>query len=246
MIRERNLGCRTAISSAINWFFSKEDEGIILEDDCFPSIAFFHFSEQMLEKYRHDERVMMICGTNPMIEVNTLSEDYLFSRHFMVWGWATWKRAWSNYDVDMKLWDKVDKSQIRCLLNDFIYSKYLEKSFDLSRKKIINSWDFQWVFCCLINNGLSIVPKLNLISNIGVKGTNSSKKTSSHFYKTHEFKTDNLKHPKFILPNLFFDNFVNKKKGPKALFSVIFYPFIRQLKIYRTYVFLKNYVKKSS
>lgn len=107
--RDKNLGCKIAVSSAIDWFFENVEEGIILEDDCLPSFSFFRFCEELLEKYRDDERIMQIGGTNLLSEWQRSDDSYYFSKYGAIWGWATWRRAWQYYDVNMKLWPEVKK-----------------------------------------------------------------------------------------------------------------------------------------
>ena len=104
LFQDKNLGCKNAVSSAISWFFEHEEQGIILEDDCLPSADFFDFCENNLEKYRSDTRIMMIAGTNYLPSEN-LRVPFFFSEHFIIWGWATWRRAWQLYDLEMSSWN---------------------------------------------------------------------------------------------------------------------------------------------
>ncbi|MBW2647229.1 MAG: hypothetical protein JRE23_13855 [Deltaproteobacteria bacterium] len=164
LFRDKNLGCRVGVSTAIDWFFENEEEGIILEDDCLPSQSFFWFCEELLERYRGDLRVMMIGGNNK--GVNFLKDcSYFFSKYVQIWGWATWRRSWEKYDYKIKKWELI-KEQI----SNYIYSpkeiKIRIKQFDSVYNNKLDTWDFQWNFTCLINHGLSILPSLNMISNI--------------------------------------------------------------------------------
>ncbi len=101
LYREENLGCKLAVSSAITWFFTHEEEGIILEDDCLPDQSFFPFCAAMLERYRDDGRIMMVLGTSLLPPGGGPDADYLFTQYFLIWGWATWRRAWEKYDIEM-------------------------------------------------------------------------------------------------------------------------------------------------
>ena len=94
---EKNYGCRRAVSGAVDWFFSHVEQGIILEDDCLPAPDFFYFCAAALKKYSDDKRVMHINGTVHQPPEN-LSYDAWFSRYALIWGWATWKRAWQKYN----------------------------------------------------------------------------------------------------------------------------------------------------
>lgn len=166
--QDENLGCKIGVSSAIDWFFSNVEEGIILEDDCVPDQSFFPFCQELLEKYREDERVMMISGDNFQIGRNRTQNSYYFSRYNHVWGWASWRRAWDHYDVDLKLWPRIrDENWLMDILCDRNAVNYWKNLFDNTFSHKINTWDYQWTFACWIQNGLSVLPNINLVSNIG-------------------------------------------------------------------------------
>ena len=112
LFRENNLGCKQAVSSAIDWFFSNAEEGIILEDDCFPSHSFFIYCQELLEYYRYDTRIMQICGLNVLREWNRNGYGYYYSNYGPVWGWASWRRAWKYYDVHMELWPEIREKRL--------------------------------------------------------------------------------------------------------------------------------------
>lgn len=166
LYREKNLGCRRAVSSAIDWFFSSEKEGIILEDDCVPDTSFFSYAQYMLRKYRNDTDVGMVCGSNV---TNTwfpkVDEDIYFSKMPLVWGWASWRRVWNHYDIDIKSWPD-NKSII-----DFLSDKALIKNWTSIFHRVfigkIKSWDYQLNYLFWTNKLICIIPKNNLIENIG-------------------------------------------------------------------------------
>lgn len=101
LYRDQNLGCRRAVSEAITWFFEHEEAGIILEDDCLPADSFFYFCDALLEKYRHDERIHAITGTNLQMGKQWGEASYYFSRYTNIWGWASWRRVWKEYDSEL-------------------------------------------------------------------------------------------------------------------------------------------------
>lgn len=165
LFQETNLGCKLGVSTAINWFFNNVDEGIILEDDCLPSKSFFTFCEYMLNKYRYDDEVMHIGGVNFLPE---MKESYYFSRYNCIWGWATWKRAWEKYDVNMQNFPKFKEEKlINRIFSNKIIKLYWMSLFSQAFKNKIDTWDYQWTFAVWNNNGISILPGVNLISNIG-------------------------------------------------------------------------------
>jgi hypothetical protein len=161
-----NLGCGPRVSSGITWVFENVEEAIILEDDCLPDPSFFPFCEQMLEEYRDDENLMLIGGTNVIPDQNR-QESYMLCRLTSIWGWATWRRAWRHYDYEMKAWPEYKETKD---LNYYGRQKNnVYQTFDTQYKTSVNTWDTQWWFSCAVRQGLSITPKVNLISNIGFR-----------------------------------------------------------------------------
>lgn len=167
LFNDENLGCGRAVSSAINWFFNTVEEGIILEDDTLPNETFFTFCQTLLSKYRHVPQVMQISGFNVCGIWKNSFQSYHFSHFGGIWGWATWKRAWEQYDFDMLQWQNTEvKTHISRF---FTKEQYLSriKLYDKLYKKEVDTWDLQWTFAKLIHTGLSVIPSMNLIENIG-------------------------------------------------------------------------------
>jgi hypothetical protein len=215
LFREKNLGCKYAVSSAINWFFENVEQGIILEDDCLPSQSFFRFCQEMLEKYKDDERIMQISGTN--VEVKSkIQESYFFSRCFNAWGWATWKRAWKLYDVEMKDWKSSLSHSKKIRNKQFPFSDFYGRR--IIRKIIsgeLNTWDYQWIFYCLVNNSFSIIPKNNLITNLGfLIGTHTTNYGKSKSLERYELEFP-LRENCLFLENIHYKSVFNLffKKG---------------------------------
>ena len=170
-LADTNQGCRVGVSSAISWFFEHVDEGIILEDDCVPHPHFFGYCTQLLERYRHDERVMNIAGDNSARLVpSDPTASYCFTRQPLIWGWATWKRAWDHYDSELAGWRKMrgDEAAQRAMWPDRVERRWQRRSLDrlLFRQKP-DSWDLQWSFTVAAQQALSVTPTVNLIRNIG-------------------------------------------------------------------------------
>jgi len=217
LFRVENLGCGKGVSSAIDWFFENEEEGIILEDDCLANQSFFWFCEELLKRYRGDMRVWQICGSNFLNGWRRNDNSYYFSQYGPVWGWASWRRAWTYYDVDMKLWPEVKENKI---FLDFCDGKseisYRLNLYDKVFEGEINTWDYQWGFAKIINHGLSVTPNANLISNIGFRedGTHVTNSNSS-FANVQTLNLHiPLRHPNFICRDRISDqkylkNFVN-------------------------------------
>ena len=229
LFRKNNLGCKKAVSSAIDWFFNNEKEGIILEDDCLPNQSFFQFCEELLKKYRNDERVTMISGDNFQFGWKNRSESYYFSKYCHIWGWATWKRAWEQYDVKIKTFpDFIKNRQIKKIFSNKNVQNYWIDTMNSVYIGEIDTWDYQWVYSVWLQNGLCILPNVNLISNIGCDaGTHMGKsdkksKVSNMPAKNISFP---LVHPKKIEQNIqaderYSDNFIKVNKLIKTLVKI--------------------------
>jgi len=165
---EVNLGCGRRVSSGISWVFNEVEEAIFVEDDCLPHPTFFRFCEDLLEKYRHDEKVGFIGGVNFSFHGPVLNHSYYFSRGHYIWGWASWRRAWKGYDYDMKQWPELRATHwLRDLFSDPQVVRYYTLNFDLTHRHELDTWDFQWVFHCWRKNRWEIMPSVNLVANIG-------------------------------------------------------------------------------
>lgn len=168
LYREQNLGCGPAVSQAITWFFEQEEMGIILEDDCLPSPEFFTFCEVMLNRYKEDERVMQVCGSNFQQGNKYGDASYYFSMFSFIWGWATWRRAWKHYRYDLSNVGSFKDIDWGMYTSHSGILRYWRQTLMLSKKQVLNTWDYQWAFSILRNKGLSIVPNANLVTNIGI------------------------------------------------------------------------------
>lgn len=177
LFREQNLGPKVAVSSAITWFFDHVEAGIILEDDCLPDATFFPFCAEMLERYRDDARIMTISGNNYQFGGSTPNlASYTFSRFPFIWGWATWRRAWQHYDLKMTHWPQsAARAQIRDFLHDPAIYRHYAGLFNQVFAGEIVTWDYQWTYSSWRHSGLTILPAVNLVTNIGFdeRGTNT-------------------------------------------------------------------------
>ncbi|MFA6995443.1 MAG: hypothetical protein WC249_03500 [Patescibacteria group bacterium] len=226
LFREENLGCKTGVSSAINWFFENVEEGIILEDDCLPIDSFFPFCQLMLEKYRNNSSIGMIAGTNYLFSYNDFQYSYYLSKHCYVWGWATWKRAWSLYDLSISHFP--ENLFLRNYLQDSLSSNYYLDQFDYFKFNKIDTWDIQWSATLMKNKLYSIVPVNNQISNIGLAGTHTEKKVSlSINMPSKAMDIDEIKHP----PTVVYDNVLDLVSMKNIVYKVIKTPVLKTLLI---------------
>ena len=201
--------------TGFSWVFEKEEQAIILEDDCIPNLDFFRYCDEMLEKYKDDERVMMVSGSNYLKKWES-GYSYHFSSMGGIWGWATWRRAWQKYDVDIRAWGDYElKKELREKLGWEMYQHRREAwdSLYMNSSKA-KTWDFQWWFARTINSGLTIIPSVNLVSNVGfdsgaVHTTASSPNVNLEVY---DLKFP-LKHPNYVMENTGYD---------RALFNSLF------------------------
>ena len=206
-----NLGCKKGVSSGIDWFFLHVNEGIILEDDCLPDLSFFHFCETLLKYYRNNERIMHIGGVNFQDGRMRGSASYYFSRFNHVWGWATWKRAWDKYDVNVSSLH-AEENRLYNYFPDHAMRKFWQKKFELVYKKGKDTWDYQWQYALSINNGLAIIPNINLVSNIGFEGEATHTTANIHMLANRPTKSiDTILHPIIIEPDHLADEYTFRK-----------------------------------
>lgn len=200
-----NLGCRKRVSTGLDWVFSCVAEAIIIEDDCLPDQTFFLFCDELLERYRDDKRVTLITGTTPLSDTDIDSASYYFSAFGQLWGWATWRSTWKNYDVDMKIWPQIRKSHwLTQLFREKGMRRYWELIFEMSFIGLIKTWDYQLVFSCMVHKGLTAVPQNNLVTNIGF-GADATSTRIKHQFANMPIKPINfpLIHPSTVSRNCF-------------------------------------------
>ena len=165
---DTNMGCGPRVASGLDWAFSLIDAAIILEDDCVPDQSFFPFCAEVLDRYRADERVMMISGNNFQNGTSRTPDSYYFSGLPHCWGWATWRRAWRHYDYKMQGWvEKRRRGWLKDIAKNAILEEIWRDKFDDIISGRVNTWDHQWMYCLLSRKGLSAVPNVNLVTNIG-------------------------------------------------------------------------------
>jgi len=168
LFRDENLGCRRAVSGALNWFFEHEAEGIILEDDCLPAESFFPFCDTLLAVHRNDDTIAQISGSNFIGAKPAAGASYFFSTYPDVWGWATWRRSWKHYDVTMSEWPAFrDDKRSRVSMGGWLKHAYWADNFQRTWSGEIDTWDYQWIFSVWKRGGLNIIPASNLIENLG-------------------------------------------------------------------------------
>ncbi|KAB2907105.1 MAG: glycosyltransferase family 2 protein [Ignavibacteriales bacterium] len=183
MICDDNLGCGLGPFSAITQAFEQEKQLIILEDDCVPTGAFFQFCEEIFERYANEPKVWMISGNNFSEGVCPVKGSYVFSTYAHFGGWGTWKRSWETVVYDSKiLLNRLNKESYAGNHSDnpLRFASKKEAKFFMRiyrqnfEKPDYEGWDYQASIAMRKVRGLSVVPKQNLVSNIGVVGTHFS------------------------------------------------------------------------
>ncbi len=179
---ERNTGADFGPEKALNWFFDNVDEGIVLEDDCLAHPDFFRFTEDMLSRYRDNEKIMMISGNNFQNGISRGEGSYYFSKYPSTWGWASWRRAWKHYDTKTSDYvEFMNKNTLDTICQSDNEKKYWTKFFEKINSGKLEHWDIKWIFAIWNNNGISITPNVNLVKNVGFG-----------YDATHTFKHDDM------------------------------------------------------
>ncbi|AFZ36681.1 methyltransferase FkbM [Stanieria cyanosphaera PCC 7437] len=210
---EVNLGCKVRVSSGLDWVFNQVEEAIILEDDCLPHPTFFRFCEELLDYYRDDRRIMVISGDNYQLGRKRTNYSYYFSRYNHCWGWASWRRAWQHYNLEMKLWPQIrDDNWLQSIIEEPHTAKYWQKIFQNVYEDKINSWAFRWTFACWLQSGLTVLPNVNLVSNIGFgsESTHTTKAKNIFANLAVEEMDFPLQHPPFVIRDAQADRFTQK------------------------------------
>lgn len=226
-----NMGCRARVSSGLDWVFENVEEAIILEDDCLPNQSFFRFCEEMLTKYRFDERIMMISGTNLVGDCRNMKHSYFFSKYPHIWGWASWRRSWGFYDVNISSWPAIrDSLSYRNFSVDRKECHFWKELFDKIYEGKMDTWDAQITYMFFCQNGLTIIPRRNMISNIGFGKEATHTTNKSDLADLASFDVDwPLSHPKMVMRDLIKDKIRKKREYTSSSFAARLLQEIRKI-----------------
>lgn len=213
LFRAQNLGCGKAVSGGISWFFEHVDEGIILEDDTLPAHSFFEFCKILLDRYRNADKVKMIGGSNYSNREIECKSTYYFTAFPHIWGWATWKRTWDEYDFTL---NSIREDEVRGLLRKYFQSREVINSwvnnYDIVKDGKTFPWDFQLGFSILKNGGFNIVSATNIVTNIGF-GAEATHTTSENDELANATLTEvsHIVHPEKITIDKIQDGYTEMK-----------------------------------
>jgi hypothetical protein len=222
---ERNVSCGPAVKQAIDWLFENEEMGIILEDDVLPDMSFFPYCEELLIRYKDDDRIGMISGNNH-VGFPSIKDSYVFSKFKWTWGWATWRRAWKNMDLNLSFLESDYKNSIICNMgyDKHSYNHWIGNIDAINRHRV-NTWDYHWFLSLSTQNQMCIFPRVNLVANIGF-GNDATHCTGTVAEKYTRIEKLNfpLSHPQYVLPNYEFEKMYQNGMIPKITIWKKFIP----------------------
>ncbi|SRR5260221_6363003 len=213
LFSEFNLGCGVAPAKAITWFFENVEEGIILEDDCLPNSYFFGYCAELLALYRDERMVMHISGNNFQDGRKRGAASYYFSAYGHIWGWATWRRSWAEFEYSIR---DFDRDGLLVNFKDYGFNRR-EREFwiatleNMRETRPTDIWDYQWSYALWQNAGVCILPNENLVVNIGFGSDATHTKMIPQYYTgMRNGKMDTLVHPPQIIVDTEADHYTFK------------------------------------
>ena len=210
--QEKNYGCDPSEFISQKWAFSIVDKCIVLEDDDVPSVSFFSFCKEILDRYENDERVSMIAGFNPEEITPDMPYDYFFATTFSIWGWASWRRVVDKWDEHYTfLDDEFNIKQMRSIIKAHKYRSDLIYRCQRHREHGKAFYETIFESSFVFNSGLSIVPTRNMINNLGAIGNSTHYGSSLDIMprglrriftmKRYEVEAS-LRHPLYVIENV--------------------------------------------
>ena len=215
---ETHQGCKMGPAGAITWFFEHVERGIILEDDCVAHPDFFPYCRELLERYNDNSRVWCISGDNSYEVKLTGDWSYGFIPSPLMWGWASWRRAWANYDIQMNAWNKIKTTP---LLKDIFPDPREMEFYPKIFKQVedgLDAWDFQFICSVILNDALCVIPARNLISNIGFGGLATHTFGSSYRADAPTYPILPLNHPPLVRPDRYgYSQYIDRVYGVRGV-----------------------------
>jgi len=217
LFHEKHIGKSKNVYKAISWFFEHEEEGIILFDDTLPNLDFFHYCEQLLEKYRDTPEIMHIGANYLKRKKRYLKDSYHFTAYSFIWGFATWKRAWEGFELKLKTTQEEAFRIIDKYVNSTQERNFCQRIYNTLSKHSLDYWEYQYNFHIWMKGGLCISPNVNLVTNVGFK--NRKRRIRKLMKETAPILP--LQHPETIERNKTSDEYIFQKVYQRSL-SMIF------------------------
>ncbi len=197
---DTNMGCGRRISTAISEAFEHVDRLIVIEDDCVADASFFPFCDQVLDRFGSDERIMAISGNNFQRGHVRGDGSYYFSKYPHCWGWATWRRAWQHFDLKIPDWPAFrDQGGLSSWCTSRRELDYWTKMFDKVYAGESHSWAFPWTLATWMNSGMTVLPQVNLVTNIGFGADATHTRKRSRCASLPIESLVSVEHPKWIV-----------------------------------------------
>lgn len=180
--RDEYVDIYTSLWGAIDWVFANEKKAIIIEEDVVASLAFFDYVDKIIDKYENNTNIWMISGNNATPQYNPKDLSYWGTRFIHIFGWASWASRWRRLDKKMQYWptcrnSKEYKDYWGSRLISIVQRLYYDKVFNAMEK--YNPWDFIFSYNMIRNEGYCIIPKYNLVADVGVSGVHHKQKIES-------------------------------------------------------------------
>ena len=206
---DENLGLGMRMHTAITWAFTMTEELVVLEDDCEPNASFFRFCNELLDRYRHDQRVMHISGNNFVGREASGPYSYYFSKYTHPWGWATWKRAWRHFDWSIARWSELKAAgMVEAWCSGRNEQRYWTGVFDRMYGGAPDVWSYMWLFACWSQWGLAALPSVNLVRNGGWGPDATHTQEPINLPPAEEMET--IDHPPYVVRNVAADEWYRK------------------------------------
>jgi hypothetical protein len=168
--QERNLGLANSIIAGTTQLCERHGRAIVVEDDLVMGPSFLRFLNEGLERYRDEPRVMHVTGH--MFDVPSLADHHeaLLLPMISSLGWATWKRAWDQFDPDATGWEERLHGDVLRRFNldgNYDYARMLRRQMSHG----IDSWAIRWYYTLFVRGGLSLFPPSTLVRHTGDDGS---------------------------------------------------------------------------
>ncbi len=187
-----NQGCRLGVVGGINWFFERESCGLILEDDVRFNPLFLHFAAVALSRYEFEFSVGSISGYTPidLSQNECMGANTFFHPYFSSWGWATWRSRWEKYSLEQSDWEQVLLEKRMPRLERTFWREKFSSVFDDS----MDTWDYQFILSNFRFGWNTLVPRANLVTNVGFRPDATHTRNHRDFALNEAFDLDVNEH----------------------------------------------------